>query len=344
MTAEPSRWRLARRSLPALLALQWAIAHPAPATTPTPTPTPCDTSGAQLELRVSAQPADPEVGDVVELAITITNPSGRLAGLPSYSLVGAAPLFTAELVEHSYPLPEFARYRLTAVATGQATLWASVAYETAHDCFGFPTFFFRSSRSDPFVIDVRAPGGATHTPTPTVTPSPTSNRPPPVAVVDAGPDPARAGERVDLDSRRSHGAINGRYWRQLAGPAVELQGCTASDLGCRGDTAWFVAPVVTQPVALQFELLLTSYGSTSWDRRQVEIRILPPACAGDCDGDGRVTVAELVGAVSIALGSAPVAACAAVDADASGAVTIAELVTARNAALDGCAALRPAGR
>lgn len=179
---------------------------------------------------------------------------------------------------------------------------------------------------------------ASATAAPEPLPSPTSERPPPVAIIDAGPSPARAGERVDLDSRRSYGAINGRYWRQLDGPPVALQGCTAGTLGCLGETAWFAAPAVPQPATLQFEVLLTSYGSTSWDRRQFEIAVLPSACAGDCDGDGLVTIAEVVRAVAVALGSAPLSTCDAADADGSATVTIEEIVAALGAALDGCAA------
>jgi len=61
-----------------------------------------------------------------------------------------------------------------------------------------------------------------------------------------------------------------------------------------------------------------------------------PTCAGDCNADGRVNIAELVVAVRIALGELPAAACAAVDADHSGTVEIAELVGAVRRSLDGC--------
>lgn len=59
-------------------------------------------------------------------------------------------------------------------------------------------------------------------------------------------------------------------------------------------------------------------------------------CLGDCDGDGRVTVAELVTGVSIALGTSAVSRCAAVDADRDGGVSIAELVRAVGSAIAGC--------
>jgi len=60
------------------------------------------------------------------------------------------------------------------------------------------------------------------------------------------------------------------------------------------------------------------------------------ACAGDCDGDGTVSVNELVLAVNIALGALPVTDCQAADTDGDGIVSITELVAAVNKALNGC--------
>ena len=54
---------------------------------------------------------------------------------------------------------------------------------------------------------------------------------------------------------------------------------------------------------------------------------------GDCDGDGVVTVDEIIVGVNIALGSAPLTDCASLDADGNGAVTVDELITAVNNAL-----------
>ena len=59
-------------------------------------------------------------------------------------------------------------------------------------------------------------------------------------------------------------------------------------------------------------------------------------CAGDCNNDGMVTVAELVTAVGIALDNAPVSACTAVDTNADGRVTVDELVRAVQSLLNGC--------
>lgn len=59
-------------------------------------------------------------------------------------------------------------------------------------------------------------------------------------------------------------------------------------------------------------------------------------CPGDCDGDGRVGITELIVGVRIALGLAGTNDCASLDGDGSGTVTIAELVQAVRAALEGC--------
>jgi hypothetical protein len=62
------------------------------------------------------------------------------------------------------------------------------------------------------------------------------------------------------------------------------------------------------------------------------------ACVGDCNGDGRVAIAELILGVRILLGQAALSECPSFDADMSGTVSIAELVQAVAAALVGCPA------
>jgi hypothetical protein len=60
------------------------------------------------------------------------------------------------------------------------------------------------------------------------------------------------------------------------------------------------------------------------------------ACPGDCNGDGQVTVNELVVAVNVALGSQPASSCTACDTNGDGMVSINELVAAVTRALNGC--------
>ncbi len=58
-------------------------------------------------------------------------------------------------------------------------------------------------------------------------------------------------------------------------------------------------------------------------------------CFGDCNGDGRVAVSELITAVNGAL-SGNISACPAADRDGNGRITVPELITAVNNALSGC--------
>lgn len=59
-------------------------------------------------------------------------------------------------------------------------------------------------------------------------------------------------------------------------------------------------------------------------------------CVGDCNGDARVTIDELVRGVQIALGSATVGTCDAMDNDRDGAVSVSELVLAVSKGLGDC--------
>ncbi len=88
--------------------------------------------------------------------------------------------------------------------------------------------------------------------------------------------------------------------------------------------------------------------STSWHRcngevsRGIEgdytIRIQASAtsCAGDCSGDGEVTVDELLLGVRIGLGAEAVGTCQAGDMNDDGTILVNELVMAVNSALNGC--------
>lgn len=59
-------------------------------------------------------------------------------------------------------------------------------------------------------------------------------------------------------------------------------------------------------------------------------------CPGDCNGDGQVSISELIRGVNIALGLAEAPACPILDGDGDDRVSIAELVRAVNRALSGC--------
>jgi hypothetical protein len=66
-----------------------------------------------------------------------------------------------------------------------------------------------------------------------------------------------------------------------------------------------------------------------------------PRCPGDCDGNGKVTVAELVRGVGIALGTLPLSACPAFAGEGDGSVTVGALIAAVRAAVAGCGVATP---
>ncbi len=68
----------------------------------------------------------------------------------------------------------------------------------------------------------------------------------------------------------------------------------------------------------------------------VAVAAVPPACPGDCDGDGRVTSAELALAMRLAVRDASSTACAATDSSGDGRIAVEELVVAISNATRGC--------
>jgi hypothetical protein len=64
--------------------------------------------------------------------------------------------------------------------------------------------------------------------------------------------------------------------------------------------------------------------------------LIAQECTGDCNGDGRVTVDEVVRGVNIGLGSLPLSECPAMDADGSMEISIDELIRAVLNGLEGC--------
>jgi hypothetical protein len=73
----------------------------------------------------------------------------------------------------------------------------------------------------------------------------------------------------------------------------------------------------------------------------VPYKVMAQSCAGDCSGDGRVTIDEIVTCVGIALGTHAVSTCTDCDADGDGMVTVDEVIRAVGFALDACPAVTP---
>jgi hypothetical protein len=64
-------------------------------------------------------------------------------------------------------------------------------------------------------------------------------------------------------------------------------------------------------------------------------------CIGDCDGNGFVTVDEIITGINIALGNVDLFTCEDFDANGDSQVTVDEILTAVNNALDGCPLVQP---
>jgi hypothetical protein len=113
-----------------------------------------------------------------------------------------------------------------------------------------------------------------------------------------------------------------------AGNSVDYFGSAAGDWGAITTilvTVGEVAPTATASAA-----------ATPTATTEPTATASPIPCPGDCNGNGAVTVNELVSGVNIALGSAAVDLCRACDGDDNGAVSVNELIAAVRRALDGC--------
>lgn len=114
---------------------------------------------------------------------------------------------------------------------------------------------------------------------------------------------------------------------------------TTTDYDCRDIGA---APYgfceITAPTAGTWHVLIDWVDGSGTYQVTATTFGVAPACAGDCNGDGAVTVDELVKGANLLLGAAPLDQCSSFDSNGDGAVTVDELVRAVNNALAGCAA------
>jgi hypothetical protein len=112
---------------------------------------------------------------------------------------------------------------------------------------------------------------------------------------------------------------------------------TTTEYDCRDiGAAPYGSCAITAPAAGTWNVLVQWVeGSGTY---QVTATTFAAACAGDCNGDGAVTVDELIKGVNIALGSASRDQCPSFDTNGDGEVTVDELVHAVNNALSGCSA------
>jgi hypothetical protein len=66
------------------------------------------------------------------------------------------------------------------------------------------------------------------------------------------------------------------------------------------------------------------------------VSLVSRRCVGDCNGDGRVTVDDIVAALNVALGNTPLSSCPGGGTDRERHITVVAILAAANNALNGC--------
>jgi hypothetical protein len=179
------------------------------------------------------------------------------------------------------------------------------------------------------VFDQSAPATATVTAVPSATATPPASA---TATRTASPTPTASA----LPSATGTVTVPATATRTLPASATVTASATASATAnaptatatatqTAGATATATAP--TAATATETETAATPTATASQP---------PPACVGDCDGNGTVIISELIIGVNIALDRSNVAVCRAFDTTGDGRVTINELVAAVGNALGSC--------
>jgi len=214
--------------------------------------------------------------------------------------------------------------------------WTAPANPGTYRLFGAGNSVNRNGQSSgdraaktTFVVDVVVALDPTATPTPTP-PPPTASATPTV------PPTATATRTATVSPSRTASASPTRTaTATVAATATASASATASATQSEGTTPTPPDGTPTTPSATPTAPDATPT-ATGEDSPTPTPTAAPPACAGDCNANGRVAINEIILAVNIALGSAPAADCRAADRNANGTVAIGELIAAVGASLDGC--------
>ncbi|HSP99981.1 MAG TPA: hypothetical protein VL049_22385 [Candidatus Dormibacteraeota bacterium] len=254
----------------------------------------------EAQIAADVEPDYVQVGTPVTLTFTVALPGG----LPQYQLWGVSPYFDDTAVEPDLGTPGQVSYSLRPVRAGNALLQLFVNFETTGGCPGNEYFYFTYATSPTVPLTIHDPGGARLSGRVAEFPGCQGA----MRGVDVVLQPGDRVTRTDLvdGSFAFDGVSPGDYALTVS------RGC--NPFGCWPDRAIHVAV----------------------DDLALILCPLTAACVGDCNGDRRVTIDELVRGVDLALGGAGAPTCTALDSNGSGDVQIEELVTAVNAALEGC--------
>jgi hypothetical protein len=135
------------------------------------------------------------------------------------------------------------------------------------------------------------------------------------------------GEQVAAASGRLVSGADASGQVEMYAPAVPEEGSSVSHWSDDLVPNELMEPFLTQPIH-DVGLAAAALADIGWG--------VPTVCQGDCDGNRYVTIDELIIAVRIALGQAPLESCSAINVDNSGTVVINALVGALVHALEGC--------
>lgn len=256
----------------------------APSGAVTPTFTVCtEIPPFMLHFGNSVDPPHPIVGDQVQLSFTVSG-SG---GIPSYTLSGAAPVFQVD----TYPIQTSqlgtVTFELTAVQVGTATFTLTVNYETAFGCAERPFFNFVYETSPPFSVEV-----IDAAPRPTPTPSISA------CCGDANGD----------------GIVSQDEVQPCLSIIPEIPPSLLCDCNHDGEVSAGELTLVFSNIANGCPGTTLPTPTPTVDPRPTPTSTPTPppvsACIGDCNGDGTVSIDELLRGVNIALGALPIGACA----------------------------------
>jgi hypothetical protein len=143
------------------------------------------------------------------------------------------------------------------------------------------------------------------------------------------------GERASASKATGHLVWNGGAVTAASDVLVEMYAPNPPESGS-SVSHWSDAVQPHQLMAPFFEGVVHDVGLAAPLMRDIGWNLLSGVCAADCNGDGRVTIDELILQVRIALGEANLDDCLSADANGSGTIEVNELVGAVNRALDGC--------
>jgi hypothetical protein len=179
----------------------------------------------------------------------------------------------------------------------------------------------------------------TFTPTPTPTPSPEST-PTPTTPPSATPTATLSDSPTATASPSSTVTVTGAPTDTASpSPSATASGVPTATTSSTPTATVSGAPTATTsstPTATVSGAPTATTSSTPTATASGAPTGTPGLCAGDCNGDGAVTIDELILGINIALGSQPPSACPSFDTDSDGTLSIDELIFAVQNALAGC--------